>query len=191
MIEMKTILFPTDFSRNADNALKYAIKLCELLKSRLIIFHSCHVDAFAYQLMRDETNEDSILENASSKLKCYCESHLIETGSVEIEQVTEYGLAVDSIIIAAEKYKADMIVMGTKGAKNFERTMIGSKTRSVIDQSDCPVFVIPENNKDGEISKIVFATDYRESDMPSIKYLSEIAELFEAEIIIVHVADRI
>ena len=38
---MKRILIPTDFSKNADHALKFAINLCDLLNAELIVFHSC------------------------------------------------------------------------------------------------------------------------------------------------------
>ena len=40
---MKNILFPTDFSQNADNALNYAIDIAIRTKGVLILFHAYSV----------------------------------------------------------------------------------------------------------------------------------------------------
>ena len=41
---MKTILVPTDFSKNAENALLYAINLAKRMSAKIILLHSFHVD---------------------------------------------------------------------------------------------------------------------------------------------------
>ena len=43
---MKTILVPTDFSGNADNALNYAIHLAGKDRAKIILVHSSLVDSF-------------------------------------------------------------------------------------------------------------------------------------------------
>ena len=39
---METILVPTDFSRNAENALKYAVDLAKKEGAKIILMHACH-----------------------------------------------------------------------------------------------------------------------------------------------------
>jgi nucleotide-binding universal stress UspA family protein len=41
---MKTILVPTDFSKNAENALQYAINLANKMQAKIILLHSFHID---------------------------------------------------------------------------------------------------------------------------------------------------
>ncbi len=186
---MKKILFPTDFSNNADHALKYAINLCQLLKAELIILHSCRVEAFAYQLMEDETNEDLIIEKAKEELDKYCKNHAGEFDKIKVSTVVEYGLAVDSIVKTVKKYKIDLVVMGTKGAMGMGEALVGTNTVSAIFKASCPVLAIPEKARYRRISQIVFATDYRESDAEAINFLAGIAALLKAKIIVVHVAE--
>ncbi|MBK6537402.1 MAG: universal stress protein [Ignavibacteria bacterium] len=40
---MKNILFPTDFSQNAENALNYAIEIARKVRGNLILFHAYSV----------------------------------------------------------------------------------------------------------------------------------------------------
>ena len=41
MIEIKKILFPTDFSEFSNHALKYAVALAESFKAKLVVIHAC------------------------------------------------------------------------------------------------------------------------------------------------------
>ena len=41
MIEIKKILFPTDFSEYSNHALKYAVALAESFKAKLVVLHVC------------------------------------------------------------------------------------------------------------------------------------------------------
>lgn len=43
---MKTILFPTDFSVNANNALLYALKVAEKMNAQLRFYHSFKIPVF-------------------------------------------------------------------------------------------------------------------------------------------------
>jgi nucleotide-binding universal stress UspA family protein len=187
---MKRILFPTDFSKNAEQALKYAISLCELMSAELVVLHSCRrVEAFAYQLLEEETNEELIIEKAKEELDIYCSSHCAGLNNFNVIKTVEYGHAVDNIIKSIKKYKVDLVVMGTKGAMGLNEIIFGSNTASTIFKASCPVLSIPEKTKIKKINQIAFATDYRENDIDSINFLATIAGLLKAKIFVVHVAD--
>ncbi len=188
---MKRILFPTDFSLNSSIALKYATGLCRLFNCELIILHACHIGAFAYQLLDEELNEEKVIETAKADLDKYCDSNLSILNDIKVKRVIEYGLAGDVISKFEKESEADLIVMGTKGMKGLDEFLIGSNTMSVINKVDSPVLAIPENSKLKTIKKIAFATDYRENEIDSLKFLIELAKKFEAEITILHVADFI
>ncbi len=186
---MKTILFPTDFSNNADHALNYAIKLCHFLEAELVILHSCRMNSFTYQLLNDEQNDLTIVDQATKDLQAYCKKHSKEISSLKVTEVVEYGLAADVIINYAKNNNVFLIVMGTKGARGIEEILIGSNTSAVIQKATRPILAIPVETKIKDIEKIAFATDFRENDIDAIQTLSGIASLFNAEIIMTHITD--
>jgi len=186
---MKKILFPTDFSSNADHALRYAIGLCESLNAELILFHSCRADAMDYQMQSENLSEESITLESINRLRDYREKHLSEMKNLQVIEKVIYGLAVDTIVETAAKMKVDMIIMGTKGASGLQEVLLGSNTAAVMERAKCPVLAIPEKSLFRPIEQMAFATDFRENDIEAIVYLSSIASLFNAKLIIVHVAD--
>ncbi|MEP7169884.1 MAG: universal stress protein [Bacteroidota bacterium] len=186
---MKTILFPTDFSSSADNALSYAAVLCNDLKAKLVLFHSFHIPAYASPETLDDATEEQLTARAENDLLKLRNKVLAEHKELEIECIVNLGLAVDRIISSAAEKHADMIIMGTKGASGLKEIFVGSNASAVLDKAPCPVLVIPDKAAFKGIAKIVFATNYQESDFQSIKFLTEIASLFNAEILIVHISE--
>ena len=86
---MKKILFPTDFSPSADNALHYAIELCKSLSAELVLFHACRADAMAFQVQNDDMSEESIILESMQKLKDYKEKHLSDFKSLLWSSITQ------------------------------------------------------------------------------------------------------
>jgi nucleotide-binding universal stress UspA family protein len=60
----------------------------------------------------------------------------------------------------------------------------------VIEDSQIPVIVIPEKASLRSLKKIVFASEFRDSDVNAVKQLSIIASSFDAEIIILHIVQN-
>lgn len=184
---MKTILFPTDFSPGADNALNYAIRLSDKLKAKLIFFNSFHIPAYAGAPI-DGDVEEQLMNITNDQLLELKNKALLQNKNLDVECEVNYGFAVDNIVSTAKEKNAGLIIMGTKGASGLKEVLIGSNAASVLEKAPCPVLVIPENAQFKNLDKIVFATDFRNSDFYSIAALAEIAALFNSEIMIVHVS---
>ncbi len=183
-------LVPTDFSDNARNAAEYAAALAKKTQGGIIYLHIVipigserqpqgNVYADKVKEKRNEAKEQ--LQKISTKVQLsypgITTNFIIRTGEVS-----------DEIMNAAQTYKADMIVMGTRGASGLKKFFFGSNTASVIEESNIPVLIIPENVSFMLPKKIVFATDYYDSDFIALKKLSKVASSFNAEIVIVHIA---
>src|SRR5690349_18487799 len=156
---MKRILFPTDFSKNADQALAYARSLCLTLQAELVLFHSCRAEAMALQNTVEEVSEEAIMYDSVLRLKEYKEAHFPD-GSINVTQKIAYGLAVDTILQTADSIKADMIVMGTKGSSGIDEILLGSNTAAVMERAKCPVLAVPETAEFHPINVLAFATDF-------------------------------
>lgn len=55
---------------------------------------------------------------------------------------TRSDLVAESVISAAKKYKADLIVMASHGRKGIKRVLLGSETQHVLTHSTVPVLVL-------------------------------------------------
>ncbi|GAA4436922.1 hypothetical protein GCM10023188_30540 [Pontibacter saemangeumensis] len=76
--------------------------------------------------------------------------------------VAKLGSVYDQIMIAAEAYGADMIVMGMQGKGALGQAVIGSTTISVMRNSRVPVLGVPLNMMFNDSETVVFASDLRQ-----------------------------
>lgn len=178
---MKKILFPTDFSKNALNALKYATHFTQLFNCQLILLHTFQVPSRSDMLvsmdkvmLKDAEKEMDIVKQAIPP-EIACEVHI------------KKGNAPQTIARFAETNDVDLIIMGTQGASGLKEVFIGSVTGSVLRLSKTPILAIPEEFKFRPINKIVFALANLELDGPgSIEPLRLIAEKFNSKIEVFH-----
>lgn len=82
---------------------------------------------------RRKTAAQAVLDDARQKLG--------RTSLVVNEDLPE-GPEAESILRAAEKSKADLIVMGTRGLGALKGLLVGSVSRKVIHYASCPVMVV-------------------------------------------------
>lgn len=188
---MKTILVPTDFSENAINACEYAVGIAQKLQARIILLNVFHIpmivgDVPEGPLMPDFEELKGLSYKKLEEAKAEIDRRY---PNVHLNIYSIQGFAVSEITDFAERNNIDLIIMGTQGASGLQELIIGSNTASVIEDAKCPVLAIPKNTLFKGIKNIVYATDYLESDISAINNLSEIAALFDAEIIVTHIAE--
>lgn len=183
---MKTILVPTDFSENANNALHYAIKLAKKEKAKIILLHAFHF-TYVYPEMPLQFLTEQIKtaeQLASNQLKLLCKK--VEK-SGECEFINQESLPVDLILDTIKKKKPDLVVMSTTGASGLKKIFMGSITAKIVEKATCPVIAVPEKTEFSPIKNITYATDYYMSDINALSKIVEIAKLFNAKITMLHV----
>ena len=77
--------------------------------------------------------------------------------------------------------------MGTQGESRLEEILFGSTTVEVMKQCSCPVLAIPPNSSFYGIKEIVYASDLVEKDIEVISHVCDLAEFFDAEVVVFHV----
>lgn len=165
---MSTIVVPSDFSKNANAALRYAIMLSKQMKSELVIFHCSHISAYALSaatteeqmtrlLKEDEMHKTEKLQDQVSKAYKSMDIKKIPAG---IRYIVELNpLMVERTIEIAKENDAALIVMGTHGASGITKFFFGSNTSIMISKSPVPVLAIPETYKFTPLQNMVFASD--------------------------------
>jgi nucleotide-binding universal stress UspA family protein len=191
-VKVKTIICPTDFSKNATQAAEYACAFGEQFHSVIILLHAYESPAVfteaGFTVIRDA--EAMIKEGAAKKIKALSQKLSKKFSNVKIETIIVHGPASENIISEANRNAADIIIMGTAGMNKMERLLMGSTTARVIRHAGCPVLCVPKEAAYNGIKNIVFATDLNEDNISSAMMLTPFAKYFDARVIFVFVDDK-
>lgn len=186
---MKTILVPTDFSKSANNALNYALAIAKREKAKIILMHAYDIIYLSENAPLEYYAEGlEATKDAAQKMLDTLVAR-IEKLRVKYEAINLQGLPVDSVISLAKKKKVDFVIMGTRGASGLKEVLLGSNTAKVIAKAPCPVIAIPEKATFKGIKKIAYASNYRSSDVITIKQLLVLAKIFKSRIRLVHITN--
>ncbi len=185
---MKTILVPTDFSANAENALHYAAKIASKGSIKVILLHvfhwnPLHVHTNPELTKKELTNAETLHKTKLIRLM----NKFRYSERIDIEPVVRQDLAVDGILKEAEDRQVDMIIMGTKGASGIQKVLFGSNTVRVIEKAHCPVISVPDKADYDQITKIAYACCFNKSEIESMERVAEIARFFKAQLTILHI----
>lgn len=187
---MKTIILPTDGSKNAAHAIRYALQLHSGQSVRFIFFQSIDIAAYGADLpVVNVIGTQEVEENLKRSTETLRSEFAHEQFVFETKAALG-GLA-SCLDELAEEQNASLIVMGTKGASGILGTVIGSNAAEVISNASCPVIAVPESTELKKTERILFATDNKGLSRPSIATpMLEIAKSCHATIQLVHVLDE-
>ena len=179
------LLVPTDFSENAYHAATYATTLVAHKPGS-----SMHLIHVVTPVVSDSTIIYDIQEQATKALATISEELQPRCSNCKISYSVSMGDTIEEINKTAKDKNVGMIVMGVQGLSKSERFIFGSNTVSVVSEGICPVIAVPETADAGVPKKIVFATDYYDSDLDTLQHILPIAIAFNSEIIMVHIFDE-
>ena len=187
---MKPILVPTDFSKCANNAMKYALQIAERTGQSITVLYVVYpnegVDNNMYDAFFIDNYVQERLDAMSVWVKKLTRSPKSKTVKVEIE--SRIGFPVSTINRTATELGASLIVMGTTGASGLSGVLLGSIAGGVISGSKIPVFVVPLKAVFRDNARFALATDFK---MPvsktSLQIMREMLNLQHGGLNIVHV----
>lgn len=185
---MKKILVPTDFSNNSKHAVKVAAFIAEKVKGRLELLHTNTAVAYAPPLpdyyVPEAYDMTEYYENAAEELY-ELKNELVNSGKyddIKIETVVEEGFLYSTVRRIAEEDRADLIIMGTKGATGATEFFVGSNTEKVIRTAPCPVLAVPENSGGFELKTVVLSTTLRKDQLSVFRMLAEWQKYFHFQV---------
>lgn len=185
------LLIPTDFSTNAEDALKYAIAFAKAVSAEINLLHVIHPttnNPILSGLNAQELNHER--EEAEKKFKDLISKFKDEYGAINITYAFGVGSVSEVVAQKCDELKTDLVIMGTQGASGLKKIFLGSNASSVIETLDTPVLAIPAGSKFYAPKKMLFATNYYKSDVAVIEKLVELAKIFDSEIVISHIIDE-
>ena len=139
------ILIAVDGSATSDSALEEAIKLAQLLDSRIAIMHVLEdVLYWIEENYIDYAELQASIKASGEKMLAKAEMLAQQAGvAAETKLVEAVGGRVASIIVAeAECWQAELIVIGTHGRSGISRLLLGSVAENVVRSAPMPVLLI-------------------------------------------------
>jgi nucleotide-binding universal stress UspA family protein len=145
VIEIKSILAPTDFSEHSEMALRYACQLAERLGAELRLLHvlseivPAGPDPLMMPVMPTEYYTESE-DKARESLDRLLDPAWGRPPSIVMD--VRWGSPVESIVGHALASQVDLIVIATHGRTGLSHVLLGSVAERIVREAPCPVLTI-------------------------------------------------
>ena len=146
MLRISNILFPTDFSKCADQALIHALHLAKmsgavLHKLHAIVLHDENPHNPAHHVGNVTLVHQNLKDLANAKMVSAMVPY--KDAGIRIKMVQERGIAPAEVTLEyARDHDIDLIVMGTHGRRGLGHLFLGSVAEEVVRLADCPVLTV-------------------------------------------------
>ena len=127
-----TILLATDGKPHSEKAVNYAFEYAALRKESLHI-------VFAVS-PKSEDDKERMINQGMAVLEDMKKRGARE--NVKVTTMLEAGNPYEAVLNAADRVKADAIVVGTSGKTAIDRVLIGSVSEYIVRNSKCTVIVV-------------------------------------------------
>jgi nucleotide-binding universal stress UspA family protein len=184
--EMNNILVPCDFSKPAEEAFKFAVKIAGQNKGEIHVLYVIditflhgnptlsHAYAFNVNFLKD------IEKEADQKFHIMWEKYAPMTMKIKFRHV------ISSFTLEIENYiklnNIDLVVMGTHGEGN---ATFGSNTEKIVRNSPVPVFSI--RKAPTKIKRIVLPLLPKHADENFIKEIKNLQDFFQAKLHLLYI----
>jgi universal stress protein A len=144
IMEIKRILFPTDFSEESAVALEYAIDMAKHYGAKLYLLHVIYdlARAAGWYVPHTSINEmyKGIEKEATKEIERFGLEELRTLKGIERHVLRDTPH--EGIEKFAKENKIDLIVMATHGRKGVGRILFGSTAAHVVRFAPCPVLTV-------------------------------------------------
>jgi nucleotide-binding universal stress UspA family protein len=196
-LRIERILCPTDFSVFSTRAFRHALALSRQFGARLKVLHVIpHLlpagggdYVAAPWFMPPEQRK-----HAEEVMRLFVAPALEARAAVEVE-ISE-GEPWREIEAAAERWPADLVVMGTHGRGGLEQLFLGSVSEKLMHHLPCPVLTVCHEEgrtweSPGLVERILCATDFSEASALAVDQALALAEKDQAKVTVLHVIESV
>lgn len=142
-MQIKTILFPTDFSNGARAAMDHVVSLARDYQAKLILLYVIQDISIAEWYIPSSLSVADLVEDMQKSAWQEMEKWGAEVSEVkDVEKVVVRGVPFVEIIKTAREKKADLIIIGTHGRTGIDHMLFGSTAEKVVRKAPCPVLTV-------------------------------------------------
>ena len=140
-MKMRSIVCGVDFSSGSKKALRAAVDLARTNHSALTVLFS------EEPMLVAAAHAAGDARAAKATTTAALERFIARTTRTEppdnVHAIVTEGTPADEILKAARREDADLIVVGTRGAGNIARLLLGSTAQRVLRRARVPVLAVP------------------------------------------------
>lgn len=191
-VELRNILYATDFSPVAEIAAGYAAELARRYGSKILAVHVRPLQS--YGMAPPESwaalNEATQLEAREQV------AHLDGLfRDVDHQSIVSEGGVRDVLSNFIEERGIDLVVLGTHGREGLGKLFVGSVTESMLRRAPCPALtigphVVVEPQRATAMKRILFATDFSAAAQAAAPYAISLAQENQAHLDLLHVVEN-
>jgi nucleotide-binding universal stress UspA family protein len=205
MLTLRSILCPVDFSDQSQHALRWGVALAAQYHSQLHVLTA--VEPLLAQAAKTRFSLDLPKAEMEPALSEFVKTALPSTAPwVPTTKVhVSVGEAAEVILEAADRERADLLVMGTHGLGGFHKLLLGSTTERVLRRTRIPLLAVPsldspsvnpilELGADGPrftMKTIVMPTDFSEASADAVHWAADFALRIQIPVVLVHVVSPV
>jgi len=197
---MKKILVPTDFSNQANAALKLATQLARTSDAEVVLLSVMEVPYNTFSPggtsisvtgspVTGSSMDNVFIVQLHDKTKRQLEDivNREEFNDINISYKLMMGSPYHSISEEITHNEVNLVIMGTKGISGIEEVLIGSNTEKVVRNAKCPVLTVKDDIDFSLMKDIVFASNFTEDQPHVVKELLKLKKLLNAKLHLVKV----
>jgi nucleotide-binding universal stress UspA family protein len=188
-IELKNILFATDFSDYSNAALPYALAIARQYGAKLFGAHVVASEDYLFtapdlwpaHIQEEKQLQQEVTARLDEQLRGTPHETLFGTGDVWNVLSRMLG-----------QHDIDLLVVGTHGRTAARKLLMGSVAEKIFRQATCPVLIVGPNvsgmkNGERQFQRILFATDFSKESLAALPYAFSLAEEDQSQLALLHV----
>ncbi len=159
----KTILYATDLGGEMRPVFRHALSLARQYRAKILMLHvaeplgttgewvlNAYLPDKKQALQSEKKILKKVLKRMRRRLEKFYQDELIEGDDDQLvsDILVVSGQPAEQIMRQAEKYKADIIVVGSHVNRVLSSALLGSTARKLTQHADRPVLVVPVGRKD-------------------------------------------
>jgi nucleotide-binding universal stress UspA family protein len=188
-VGFRHILFATDFSPAAAQAIPYVKSIAKYYEADLVVLH---VRTPVISPMADPETYDFYLRATKAEDERRRKELLEMFAGIPTEIVIKEGGVQSSMEAAIEEKHTDLVIIGTRGRTGLKKMLTGSVAEEIFRAVQCPVLTVgphagQRGAAGGHIRQILYATDFSAESQNAAAFAVSLAEEFQARLVLLHV----
>jgi nucleotide-binding universal stress UspA family protein len=188
-VRFRNILFATDFSPAAAQAIPYVRKIAKHYDADLV---TLHVRPPIVNVMTEPGTWPTDVEATKAQNQQHREELLRTFEGIRTLVVIEEGDIQSRLNAAIERNNTDLVVIGTRGRTGLGKLLLGSVAEEIFRTVSCPVLTVgPRSDSShgvgGQFREILYSTDFSPESQGAAAYAVSLAQEFQSRLILLHV----
>jgi nucleotide-binding universal stress UspA family protein len=204
-VELKNILFATDFSDASEAALRYVAALSLRYGSTIHLAHVLPGVTFLRPGAPDPMVLGSIYEEAHSAAQEKMQRLADRLKGFPHQTYVRHGQTCEVLSQLIGDEHVDLVIAGTHGRTGLGKLVMGSVAEEILRTASCPVLTVGPNvvstlpalpRRDRElppaqinVHQILYATDFKQESHEAVHYALSLAREFRAHLGLLHVIE--